>query len=191
MRKLIAALLSLLVVFFTGIGCGGSSAWKVTESQKPLVSGDGYSIDLPPRWMVYEEQGVTLLTRHGAPMDLIQLKKIPLNSSLPHTTRAIDSLMQVYEVAEVVVGNLRAAPGIYDLTLKELSPAQIDGNEGFLVRFSYALENGMIRNCLFFGFVSGQWYYELGYYALEEFYYENSLDSFMKVVKSFALVENK
>lgn len=188
MRKLIVTFFSTVVLLYIGTGCGGSAAWKVTDAGETLVSKAGYSLKLPSKWMMYEEKGVTLLTRHGATMDLIQIKKIPLLSPMPHTTMVIDSSLQIYEIAEVVISNLRAGPGIYDLDLEELSPASVDGKEGFLIRFSYALENGLTRRCFLLGFVSGGWYYEIGYYALDDFYYDNSLDSFLNVVKSFSLL---
>ncbi|MFP4014947.1 MAG: hypothetical protein ACLFVQ_12745 [Chitinispirillaceae bacterium] len=187
MRKLMLTFISSVALLWVA-GCGGSVAWKVTDAKQPLASKNGYFLKPPSKWMVYEESGVTLLTRHGATMDLIQIKKIPVLSPMPHTTMMIDSSMQVYEVAEVVISNLRAGPGIYDLDLEEMSPASIDGKEGFLIRFSYALDNGLTRRCFVFGFVSGGWYHEIGYYALKDFYYDNSLDAFLNVVESFSLL---
>ncbi len=187
MRALIL-LLFCCVLALSGLGCGGSVAWKATSSQKPLISVNGYCIELPDHWMIYDKE-MTVLTRHGATMDMVQIKKVRLGSPLPYTTLVLDSLQETFELAEVVLNNLRAAPGIYDLTLEEESPAEVDDNEGFLVRFSYALESGMIRKCFLYGFTNDKWYYEIGYYALAEHYFEESIDEYLSVVKSFKILK--
>ena len=178
----------VLVIAALAIGCGGrrTVSWKPVESvykKHPQTAG------LPASWFfLYDDKTATplVLTRHGLYMDVI---KITTEQELPvkmqYTELSINAGMQTYEVAEVVMNNFRVTPGVFDLLMEELAPAEIDGKEAFRLSLSYSLENGIRRRCLVFGTIhgGGKYYTELAMYAHEDYYFDVVIEDFLGMVK--------
>jgi len=192
-------LFTLSVLALCGAGCAGSASWKrVRAGQNRHTAISGVSASLPPRWVFLANRGerALFLTRHSVPMDLIQIKKLPLFTQLPYTAQTFNAGMKPYEAAEAAANNLRAVPGVFDLTVEGLSPAEIGGIDGFELMLSYAMENGMRRRCLIYGFIPeeskgrSRYYVEIGLYALADYYFEAALDDFLAVVRSIGFRTN-
>jgi hypothetical protein len=177
----------VLIILTLAIGCGGRrvASWKPVDlayQKHPQTAG------LPANWFFYDDAAAAslALTRHGPYMDVIKItteQKLPMR--MPYTELTINSGMQTYEVAEVVMNNLRVTPGVFDLLMEELAPAEIDGKEAFRLSLSYALENGIRRRCLILGAIhdGGKLYTELGVYAHEDYYFDAVIDDFLGMVK--------
>jgi hypothetical protein len=105
---------------------------------------------------------------------------------MPYTELAISAGMQPYEVAEVVMNNLRVTPGVFDLLMEELAPAEIDGKEAFRLALSYSLENGIRRRGLIIGLLhgGGKYYTELAMYAHEDYYFDAVIGDFLGMAKT-------
>jgi hypothetical protein len=167
-------------------GCGGGPAlWKPVRPDHTKYSGKlGFTADLPAGWMAYEDKTTLLLTRHSMPFGFIMALRHPLSTSLPYTELLISEHMQIYEIAEIITSNLRATPGVFDLTVEELTPDEIDGRKSFSLLVSYSMENGLRRRCLIYGFVNGRHYTEIGLYALEDYYFGVLLGEFFELIGS-------
>jgi hypothetical protein len=177
----------ILIVGALAIGCGGrrAVAWKpvgLAYQKHPQTAG------LPANWLYYDDKAdpQLVLTRHGPYMDVIRItseQKLPVR--MPYTELSIDVGMKTYEAAEVVMNNLRVTPGVFDLLMEELAPAEIDGKEAFRLALSYSLENGIRKRCLIFGTVhgGGKYYTELAMYAHEDYYFDVVTDDFLGMVK--------
>jgi hypothetical protein len=178
--------IAIAVIMFTG--CAGSASWKRVNPDRPTNSGKyGVSAGLPGGWLMFEDKKsrAILLTRHSVPLGFIQIVRHPLFKPLPHTAHTINAGMQAYEAAEVLVSNLRAAPGVFDLEVVELSPARICGADAFELLAVYAMDNGMRRRCVTYGFMVGDKYFmELSLYALEDYYFDAALGEFLELVES-------
>jgi len=197
MRRIIWLILCApVIIALCGAGCAGSASWKhvrAGQTGHPAISG--ISVSLPARWMVFADDRARtlLLTRHSVPMDLIQIKRQPLFTPMPHTAQTINAGMKSYESAEIAANNLRAAQGVFDLTVEELSPAETGGTEGFEMMLSYSMENGMRRRCLIYGFIPSdsngrsRYYVEIGLYALADYYFEAALEDFLATVRSISV----
>jgi len=180
-------IIPILIVAALLIGCGGrrAASWKPVDlayQKHPQTAG------LPANWLFYDdnEESQLVLTRHGPYMDVIRItteRKLPVR--MPYAELSIDVGMRSYEVAEVVMNNLRVTPGVFDLLMEELAPAEIDGKEAFRLALSYSLENGIRRRCLIFGTVhgGGKYYTELAVYAHEDYYFDVVTDDFLGMVK--------
>jgi hypothetical protein len=186
MRFFALTLIALVIA-----GCGGRAsmpAWQRVAPGHQYTGKLGFTADLPAGWMSYEEISAytLLLTRHSTPMDFVHIKRFPLSTPLQYTELTLNAGMRAYELAKIVVHNLRATPGIFDLTVEELAPGEIDGREAFRLTMSYAMENGMRRRSMVYGFISGNSHYnEIGLYALEDYYFDAVLEDFQALVGSF------
>ncbi|MDR0305473.1 MAG: hypothetical protein LBI42_01415 [Chitinispirillales bacterium] len=175
----------VLIIMFLFTGCADRMSVKRTSLPRAYTNEAGFTFELSANWTGRSGELMTVLTLNGLDKEFIQLKKHPLSTSLPHTELSIHEDMQPYETAEIVMNNLRASPGIFSLTTEKLTPAVVDGKEGFGVRISYFTENGLARRCFIYGFISGERYVEIGFYALAEHYFDAGLEDFFAVVHSF------
>jgi|GEM_PF-1427125 len=182
----------VLTIAMAIAGCAGRAAapaWQHVGPDIRQYSGKlGFTAGLPARWLAHEDaaSGSLLLTRHSTPMDFVHIKRFPVSSPLQYTELALGADMRAFELAEIIVNNLRSAPGIFNLTIEELAPDMVDGREAFRLTMSYAMENGLRRRCMVYGFVSGGKHYnEIGLYALEEHYFGVVLEDFQALVGSF------
>jgi len=179
----------VLIMAALTIGCGGRravSSWKPVDSAyKKYPQTIGL---LPESWLFYDEKASPqlILTRHGPYMDVIRItteQELPVK--MPYSELSINSGMRTYEAAEVVMNNLRVTPGVFDLLMEELAPAEIDGKEAFRLSLSYSLENGIRRRCVVFGTIhgGGKYYTELAMYAHEDYYFDVVIEDFLGMVK--------
>jgi len=187
-------LFALIIIALMIAGCVGKKSmpsWYRVDPDSHQYTGKlGFTADLPAGWMAYEDMASRslLLTRHSTPMDFIHIKRFALSVPQPlrHTELMFNASMRTYELAEIAVFNLRATPGIFDLIVEELAPGEVDGREAFRLMMSYAMENGIRRRCMVYGFVSGNSHYnEIGLYALEDYYFGAVYDDFAALVGSF------
>jgi hypothetical protein len=194
--KVLFALTILTAVLPMIASCGGKvsttvpPSWnRVDPANRQYSSALGFSAILPAYWMALEDPAsrTLLVTRHSLPMGFIHIRRVPLSTPLPNTGLMLYPNMHTYEAAEVVIHNLRAGQGVYDLTVEELAPYEIDGREAFSMMMLYSMENGMRRRCLIYGFIDGAdgYYTEVGLYALEEYYFGAALGDFLALVSSF------
>ncbi len=181
-------IIAVLIMMALAAGCYGRRAtvWTPVDTayrKHPQTAG------LPANWLLYDDKAAArqlVLTRHGPYMDVIRItagQKLPVR--LPYTELSINPGMQTYEVAEAVMNNLRVTPGVFDLLMEELAPAEIDGKEAFRLSLSYSLENGIRRRCLILGTIhgGGKQYTELAMYAHEDYYFDEIIDDFLEMVK--------
>jgi hypothetical protein len=178
-----------LLVCALATGCGGSSVTSWTPLDATLQKKCPQTAGLPERWLVYGNKAKIsplAVTRHGPDLDVIKItaeQKLPVK--MRYTELSISADMRLYEVAEIVMNNLRVTPGVFDLLMEELAPAEIDGKEAFRLALSYSLESGIRKRCLIFGTLhdGGKRYTELALYAHEDYYFDAVIGEFLGMVK--------
>ncbi|MDR2592637.1 MAG: hypothetical protein LBC59_07520 [Chitinispirillales bacterium] len=188
MIKPVMRIIAVLIMITLAAGCVGrrAASWKPVDTahrKHPQTAG------LPSSWLFYDDKAAArqlVLTRHGPYMDVIRIttgQKLPVQ--MPYADLSISAGMQTYEIAEVVMNNLRVTPGVFDLLVEELAPAEIDGKEAFRLSLSYSLENGIRRRCLILGTIhgGGKQYTELAMYAHEDYYFDEVIEDFLGMVK--------
>lgn len=189
MRLRNISLMAVAVGIALFAGCGGPASWQIAQPGHNKFPGRlGFSVDIPENWMTFADQPsrTLLLSRHSMLMDLVQITRYPLPASFGYTNRTINAHMKTYEVAEVVIGNLRASSGTIDVAIEELAPYIIGGREGFRIFGRYGMENGLFRRFLIYGFIhDGKYYTELSLYALEDYYFNAVVGDFTALVDSF------
>ena len=71
----------------------------------------------------------------------------------------------------------------------ENTPATIDGHAGFKILFSYRDKKGSEYKTLYYGFISGNSFYNLRYNAASRHYYDKDLADFKRILFSFKVVK--
>jgi hypothetical protein len=90
------------------------------------------------------------------------------------------------ELGEVVVARAIAAPGVSNVFLESMCPAYVDGISGVKCTFDYQI-NDLKFTDIVYSCIDGFYLYEIRYSAASRNYYEESIDAFESVVKSFRL----
>lgn len=177
MQKIILITITFLLVS----GC--ASSWKMTrETSKNRY----YSFTPPQKWMVFEQGSSTLLSCHGTTLDRISIIRKDIMEPFPATLLKITPEMLPHELGEVVVARAIATPGVSNIFLKEMRPAVIDGTPGVKCTFNYQI-NDLKFTDIVYSVIDNFYLYELRFSATSRYYYDESIDDFESVVKSFRL----
>ena len=95
------------------------------------------------------------------------------------------------EVAGIILDELASDRYLANFSIIENSPAVIDGHDAFKILFSYTDKKGTEFKTLYYGFISGESFYNLRYCAETQHYFEKDLPTFKRIIVSFKLNENK
>lgn len=177
-------LIALAIV--TLAGCG---PWVKTEG--PYTAAPLHAaVDLPPGWMRQNTDKHILMTKDGVLLQMIVVKRLDISQDKQflHTKKRVTGEMLPQEVAEVILDDYHSDTDNVDLQLEANAPATIDGNPGFMLRFSHGTSLGLHYRKLYYGFLKDGGLYTLLYAAPRRHYFDRDLADFEKVVKSFRLV---
>ena len=94
------------------------------------------------------------------------------------------------EAAGVIIDEIASDRLIYNFNVIENVPAIIDGREGFKILFTYKDQKGSAFKTLYYGFISGDSFYNLRYNAAARYYFEKDIAVFEQLLSSFK-VANK
>jgi len=135
------------------------------------------------------KQGSSLLiSRHGPALEHIIILQHNLNSPLPLTSLSLISDMQPHELAEMILYRMIAAPGISNIMLLEESIETVSGKISVKVVVDYSI-NENARRDIVYAFISNGFLYELRYSALKRYYFQDNIQAFQTVIRSFRLKE--
>jgi hypothetical protein len=153
-------------------------------------SSRNYEVDLPHGWRKYNvSKDALLITRDGLSLQFIRISRVALDKEMPHTKKKFSKGMLPQEAAEVVTDNFLSAPNIMAQDVLANAPADIDGHPGFRVEFTYKTKNGLTKNAIVYGFLTGEWYCELRYDPPKRHYFKKDLSTFEEVKQSFRLMK--
>lgn len=179
--------LSIVLMLLVTAGCG---PWVRTEG--PFTSNtQNFSVDLPQGWMRSNTDQNLLITRDGILLQRIVSIRQSLSAAkqFSHTRKRVTSGMLPQELAEVVIDDFQSDPDNLEFTVEENAPATVAGNPGFKARVAFRTKDGLPYRCLYYGFISGNWFYGICYIAPQRYYFDKDLATFENVVKSFRLTK--
>lgn len=180
MRKvnLIFSCLLLSVIF---AGC--ASSWKVTGTKykKPY-----YYFQPPPRWMIINDGSSAMLSKHGPGLEKILIFRHKITDSLQFTRLRIYPEMLPHELAEALLSRMIAAPQIINVCLLREEPAEVDSRQAIRLTVDYQINAIGFREIIY-AFIDKFFVYELKYCAARQHYFEENIDTFESLVKSFRL----
>lgn len=175
-RKTILLLLSLLFA-----GC--ASSWKITDTKykKPY-----YYFEPPPRWMIINDGSTALLSKHGPSLEKILIIRHRITDSLEIIKLKLYPEMLPHELGEVLLSRIIAAPQVTNVCLLKEEVTEVDSRQAVKLTVGYRI-NAIEFSEIIYAFIDRFFFYELRYCAARRYYYEENLNAFETLVKSFRL----
>lgn len=176
-------LLILFVALSLMAGCA-SSAYK--RSLKDLPDHD-FSVKIPEGWWKPQSTNKYLITKDGAHLQYVRIQQRPLDRPFLHSKKKLRNRMLPMESARVIIDELASDRYIMNFKVIENAPATIDGHAGFKIVFTYANKKGAQFKTLYYGFISGNSFFNLRYNAATRHYYDKDIADFEQIFTSFKL----
>ena len=92
------------------------------------------------------------------------------------------------EAAGIIIDELASDRYLMNFRLIENAPATVDGQAGFKLLFTYKDKKGSQFKTLYYGFISGDFFYNLRYCAAMRHYFEKDIATFEQIISSFKLI---
>ncbi|MBW2412586.1 MAG: hypothetical protein JRF72_22530 [Deltaproteobacteria bacterium] len=182
MKKLVPVLICVLFIF----SCVSAAQQR---SLNDLPEAD-FSVDIPDGWWKPKHTGKYLLTKDGPYLQYVLIQQRPLNKSFRYTKKKINAGMLPQEAAGIIIDELASDRYLMNFRVIENTPANVGGHAGFKVRFTYEDKKKSAYQTLYYGFNSGNFFYNIRYCAAARHYYEKDLASFEHIVNSFELAKD-
>jgi hypothetical protein len=182
MKKILLLFISLGLIF----GCA-SAANK--RSLKGLPDG-GISVDIPQGWYKPKYEKRYLITKWGkATLGYVFIQQRPIDRPFNHTKKKLRKRMLPLESAGIIMDEISSDRKIMNFKVLENTPALLDGHAGFKILFTYKNKKGFAYKTLYYGFISGNSFFNLRYSAGMQDYYDNGIADFKQMLTSFKLVK--
>lgn len=174
--------LGWLLIIVTMFGC---ARW-VTIGGNFESESQGYRVSLPEGWHRFNrETDVLRITNDGFGLQEIRIFRLSLDREVPNTKKKFSKGMQPQEVAEIIIDGLRSDPQVNNLQIVEDRPANVGGESGFRLFYSYRTQESLTRKVIHYGFLTGGWYYGVLFDAPARYYFDKDAETFEKVKDSF------
>jgi hypothetical protein len=181
MKKLLLLLMSLGLIF----SCA-SAANK--RSLNDLPKSD-FSVEIPAGWWKPQYVNKYLLTKDGPLLQYVFIQQRPIDRPFKNTQKKLRKRMLPLESARIIIDEIASDHKIMNFNVVENTPALIDGHAGFKILFTYKNKKGAEFKTLYYGFISGDSFFNLRYSAATRHYYDKDIADFEQIVFSFKLVE--
>jgi hypothetical protein len=183
MKKIPALLASLLLI----TGCASVAQER---SLKKLPDND-FSVEIPEGWWKPKHIDKYLITKDGVFLQYVLIQQRPIDRPYRNTKKKLNKEMLPQEAAGVIIDEIASDRRIFNFNVIENVPAIIDGREGFKILFTFEDKKGSSFKTLYYGFISGDWFYNLRYNAAMRYYFEKDITAFEQILSSFKVVKNK
>ena len=180
MNKLIIPIISLCLI----AGCV-SAAYK--RSLKDLPEHD-FSVEIPDGWYKPKYEKRYLITKEEkATLLYVFIQQRPLDRSFKNTKKKLKKRMLPLESAGIILDELASDRRIMNFKVLQNTPAMIDGHAGFKILFTHRNKKGFKYKTLYYGFISGNSFYNLRYSAGIPDYFDKGIPDFKQILSSFKL----
>ena len=183
MKKILTLLISLLLI----TSCA-SVAQK--RSLKDLSDND-FSVEIPKGWWKPKHLDKYLVTKDGVFLQYVLIQQRPIDRPYRNTKKKLNKGMLPQEAAGVIIDEIASDRRIHNFNVIENAPAIIDGREAFKILFTYKDKKGSTFKTLYYGFISGDSFYNLRYNAAIRHYFEKDITTFEQILSSFKVVKDK
>jgi hypothetical protein len=163
----------------------GCAVWHPTGG--PFM-GAGYSLDLPTGWMASTDPKSLVITKDGETLQQIYVYVGDISKQDKDAKKILKKGMLPQEAAEVILDLKRSDQSLSQFTVVENLPAQLGGNEGFRMVYTYR-QNKVRYKIVSYGMLQGERFYRITYTAPVRFYFDKDVSAFEEIVKSFKMVE--
>jgi hypothetical protein len=156
------------------------------RSLKDLPDSD-FSVQIPKGWWKPRYVNKYFITKDGPFFQYVLIQQRPLDRPFRHTKKKFRKGMLPLESAGIIIDEMASDRNITNFRLLENAPAVIDQHEGFKILFTYKDKKGATYKTLYYGFISGESFYNLRYNAALKDYYEKDIVDFKRIFNSFKL----
>ena len=178
-------ILLLCAILVCNTGCI-SFPWVKTDG--PYTAPDhSVSVELPDGWMRKNTDEYLLVTKDGPLLQYILVERIHVDQKLKHTKKKIRRGMLPQELAQIIIDNNSSNENFLNLKVRSNKPTKIKGHRGFELLFTYKDKDGLGHKSLYYGFMTGEWFYGIHYNAPKRYYFKKELKTFKKVFDSLTL----
>lgn len=177
MHQIILIIFIQSLIFLTGC----SSSWKITKTHEKNIH---YSFETPPKWMISSKGPSTILSRHGPSLERILISKQKISEAQLNTNLRIYPEILPHELGEVLLSSIISSPGISNVVLTNMQISNIDSRNSVNITADYQVGDVTFTDFIY-AFVDKQFLYQIRFIATKRHYFNESLDEFNSVVKSF------
>ncbi len=182
MKKILLLFISLGLIF----GCA-STANK--SSLKDLPDYD-ISVDIPEGWYKPKYEKRYLITKwEKASLGYVFIQQRPIDRPFNHTKKKLRERMLPLESAGIIIDEIASDRNIMNFKVLENTPSVIDGHAGFKILFTYKNKKGFAYKTLYYGFISGNSFFNLRYSERLQDYDDNGFAVFGQILNSFKFFE--
>lgn len=175
-------LLLVLVLVFPG----GCATTDTDTTSRP------FSMTQPPGWKEQRTKALMFISRESPALQNFEVSRRGLRDEkqqFAHTKRRVTAGMLPQELAEVVIDEYQSDSSFPVEAVEENAPATVAGNPAFRVRLTFNTSGGLKCRTEIYGFIAGDWYYQITYTAPARYYFARDLPAVQEMVKSFTLAK--
>ena len=186
MKKIKTLLTCIILVFFFG----ACAPWVMVGGNYEN-STENFKAEFPKGWRKYNlSKDNVLITKDGLGLQFIRISRTPIDNELEYTDKKFGKGMLPQEAGEVVIQNFRSNHNIVNQKVLANNPATIGGYPGFNIKFLFQTKDGMTKQCILYGFITEESYYELCYEASKRHYFSKDEADFERVKDTFKLLRD-
>ncbi len=164
----------------------GCAVWTRVDNPTLAGPGDAYFVDAPVGWVqlsLYSD-GIRV-TRDGFQIQLADVTLTPHDKQLPLTKKTSSPSMLPTELAELIVAEMRSTPAFANLTVKETTPAQVAGLNGFRLIAQVRNERGVAYSIALYGVALPKGRLVFHFQAIDRFFFQRDLPAFEQMMRSY------
>jgi len=164
--------------------------WITTGGSYESVPHNFY-VNIPQGWMMLDTDWYLLISGDGPFLQYVLVQDRLIDRPFRNTKKKFNRLMLPQEAAEVIIDEITSDQSVLNFEIIENAPTQINGYDGFRVVFTYKNRDGLKLKTIYYGFLTGESFYNIRYTAVNRYYYEKDIEAFRKVLESFRLIEDE
>lgn len=195
-------LAGISLVSLAAAGC--VTIWSEVDSGSAMAKKPSFSVELPAGWMRYQQREdkvvvdrkfvkveSIVITRDGLNLQKIDIINFGKENAFPHIKKSFKETMLPTEVAELMIAELKASPGMEALTINKNEPVTLQDKDGVMLLVSFKNQKGLVykNEVVALGDKSGL--YVLSYRAPELYYFGTYQPVFEQLMHSFSIGTNK
>ena len=148
---------------------------------------ENFTVKIPEQWMRLNVPDSFMCSKDGPFEQYIYIQQRHVNDPFPHAKKTLTPGMKSSELAEVLIREISADPGVLDLQVIEKGTAKVNQHNGFKMVFTYKVKEGYNFKTLYYGFLAGDWFYGIRYNADVNRYSEEDVKVFEEMMRSFVV----
>ena len=93
------------------------------------------------------------------------------------------------EAAQIIIDEIASDENILNFNVLVNGPAEIQGNGGSRILFTYNDKEGSRYKTLYYGFIKEDTFFNLRYTAAEQKYFQQDIGAFYRIMRSFQIIK--